>query len=355
MCRLRQVLVLSLVVLFAIGGLAFAGGQQEAEEEGGYVIGVSNGWVGSEWRNQMVDDVVQAAEKYKESGLVKEVIVQSTNVDVQGQINQVRNLMNAGADLILINPNAQSPFNPVIREAKERGVLVISTDQEVTSQDAINVVINQREWARTSAQWLAEQLNNEGRLVTINGVSGHPANEARVKGYHDVFDQHDGIEILNETNADWDQALGQQTANSLLATYPDLDGIWVQDGMAEGTLRALLSADREDEVTMVGEARVGFMKQWKEAGISTIGVPNPPGCMASAMKVGLLMLQGYELKDGVLEGTYENSLYLPIPEPVTNENLDEMLDEYGDKPDQWAIDDIISEEYALENWFKEKE
>jgi ribose transport system substrate-binding protein len=331
--------------------MGFAGGQEEAEE-GGFIIGVSNGWVGSEWRNQMVDDVLTAAEPYMESGLVEDVIVQSTNVDVQGQINQIRNLMNSGADLILINPNAQSPFNPVIREAADRGVLVISTDQEVTSQDAINVVIDQREWARTSARWLAEQLNNEGQVVTINGVSGHPANEARVNGYHDVFDEHDGLEILNETNADWDQTLGQQTANSLLATFPNLDGIWVQDGMAEGTLRALISAGREDEVIQTGEARVGFLKQWKEAGINSIGVPNPPGAMASAMKVGLLLLQGNELRDGVLEGAYENSLYLPIPPVVTNDNLDEMLEEHGDKPDQYAIDDVISEEYALENWFE---
>ena len=352
MFTLRRVMVMALVVLFAVGGLVFAGGQQEEAKEEGFIIGVSNGWVGSEWRNQMVDDVVSAAEQYKESGLVKEVIVQSTNVDVQGQITQIRNLMNSGADLILINPNAQSPFNPVIREATERGVLVIATDQEVTSQDALNVVIDQREWARTSARWLAEELNNDGRVVTINGVSGHPANEARVNGYHDVFDAQDGIEILNETNADWDQALGQQTANSLLATYSDLDGIWVQDGMAEGTLSALLSAGREDEVLQNGEARVGFMKQWKEAGINSIGVPNPPGCMASAMKVGLLILQGKELKEDVLGGAYENSLYLPIPQVVTNDNLDEMLDKYSDKPNHYAIDDIITEEYALENWFK---
>ncbi len=354
MLTLRKTMVWTLVLLIAVSGLVCAGGQQEAADEEGYIIGVSNGWVGSEWRNQMVDDVVEAAEPYKESGLVKEVIVQSTNVDVQGQINQVRNLMNSGADLILINPNAQSPFNPVIREATERGIIVIATDQEVTSQDALNVVINQREWASTSARWLADELNNQGRVVTINGVSGHPANEARVAGYHDIFDAQDGIEILNETNADWDQALGQQTANSLLATYPDLDGIWVQDGMAEGSLRALLSAGREDEVLQTGEARVGFLKQWKEAGINSIGVPNPPGCMASAMKVGLLLLQGYELKDDVLEGTYENSLYLPIPPVVTNENLDEMLNEFGDMPNHYALDDIVSEEYILDNWFKEK-
>ncbi len=351
MTGLRRMLVLMMVALFAAGGVVFAGGEQEAEE-GGYIIGVSNGWVGSEWRNQMVDDVLEAAQPYIESGVVEDVIVQSTNVDVQGQINQVRNLMNSGADLILINPNAQSPFNPVIREATDRGVIVIATDQEVTSQDALNVVINQREWARTSAQWLAEELGESGSVVTINGVAGHPANEARVQGYHDVFDAEDDIEIRNETNADWDQALGQQTANSLLATFPDLDGVWVQDGMAEGALNAILSAGREDEVLQTGEARVGFMKQWKEAGINTIGVANPPGAMASAMKVGLLLLQGRELEDDVLEGDYANSLYLPIPAVVTNDNLDEMLEEYGDRPDQYAIDGIITEEYALDNWFK---
>src|SRR3546814_2489335 len=62
-----------------------------------------------------------------------------------------------------------------------------------------------------SAQWLADTLGGKGSIVAINGVSGHPANQMRVEGYQEVFSKYPDIKILNEANANWDQAQGQQT------------------------------------------------------------------------------------------------------------------------------------------------
>ncbi|MBN1672701.1 MAG: ABC transporter substrate-binding protein [Kiritimatiellae bacterium] len=352
MSKLESRFPAALSLLLAAGLLAWCGcgrkGEAPGEQPGkkkGFVIGVSNGWVGSEWRSQMVDDVLAAAEPYKEAGLIEKVVVQSTDVDIPGQIGQVKNFINMGVDAILINPNAQAPFNPVINEAKRAGIIVVATDQEVTSPDAVNVVIDQREWAQISARWLAEKLNHKGNIVCINGMAGHPANEARVRGYHDVFDKHPGIKILNETNANWDQALGQQVASTLLATYPALNGIWVQDGMSEGALRAVQAANRKD-IIITGEARVGYMKLWKEAGIDGIGVANPPGCMTSALRVALQLLQGRTVDPAQLKGEHGNTLYVPVPGVVTNENFDEYFERTQDKPDYYAIDGSITDEQA---------
>ena len=342
----RSMLVV-VMVLVAVS-TAFAGGGQE--EGDGFTVGVSNAWVGSEWRTQMVDNVVAAAEPYIESGLIKEVIVQNFDTTLEGQIDQIRNLMSAGADLILVNPADARAFNPVIREAAQRGVIVIGTDTELASPDAINVAIDQTEWARISARWLAEKIDYDGNIVTINGVAGHPANTARVAGYRDVFSSYPDINILNETNADWDNAKGQATMQNLLATYPEIDGVWVQDGMAEGALRALLAADRRD-IKIVGEARVGYLRLWEEEQIDGIGVANPPGAMTSAFYVGLHLLRGRELKDGVLAGPYDNTMYVPIPEVVTNVNFDTVYNAYSSYPDYYSVDGFLSEAQAAQ-YFK---
>lgn len=46
--------------------------------EGGYVIGVSNGYIGNGWRTQMINSIEKLGEYYKGQGLVKEVIVQKS-------------------------------------------------------------------------------------------------------------------------------------------------------------------------------------------------------------------------------------------------------------------------------------
>ncbi len=340
---MKKSLLLLCVMLLATSLSVFAGGQEEGGD--GYTIGISNAWVGSEWRTQMVDDVKAAAQPYIEQGLIKEIIVQSFDVSTEGQIDQIRNLISSGADLILVNPADATALTPVIAEAKSQGVIVIGTDTELSSSDAVNVAINQKEWAAISARWLVEKLGGTGNVVCINGYAGHPANTARVEGYTEVFNSYPDVRILNEVNADWDNAKGQAAMADMLATYPDINGVWVQDGMAAGALRAIQAAGK-DEIFSTGEARVDFLKMWKDENLDMIGVANPPGAMTSAFFVGMQMLAGKEFKAGIFEGPYGNTIYVPVPTVVTNINFDTVYNAYKDYPDYFAVDGHLTEAQA---------
>src|SRR5699024_1225431 len=301
----------------------------------------SNGWVGSEWRTQMVDEAIAAAEKWADEGVEVNTIVQSANVDVQGQIAQVRNFMNRGVDAIIIDPNSPTAFDPVFAQAAARGILVISTDAEVSSQDALYVGIDQSEWAAQAARWLAKTLDGKGKIVAINGVAGHPANQMRVAGYHAVFENYPDIEILAEVNADWNQAKGQQAMQNLLATYPDIDGVFVQDGMAAGAWQAIENAGKLHDIAATGEIRVDFLKEWVNKDLNSAASVNPPGVMASALNVAVLKLLGNEFKDGIFEGKYGNAIYLPIPF-IDNDNVKEVYASVKDKPGYYSVTDVLS-------------
>ncbi|MDD3790146.1 MAG: ABC transporter substrate-binding protein [Sphaerochaetaceae bacterium] len=343
----RFLSTLGLILLVAT--MVFAAGAAEKKGEG-FIVGISNNWVGSEWRTQMVDETLAAAEEYKAEGIIKDVIVQSTDVSLEGQIDQIRNLMAKGCNIILVNPADARAFNPVFAEAKKQGVTIVATDTEVASPDAINVAINQKAWAMASAQWLADKLNHKGNVVAINGVTGHPANTARIEGYREVFAKYPGIKILNEVSGEWDSAIGMATMQDMLATFPNIDGVWVQDGMNEGVFTAIQNAKRT-EILSVGEARVGFMRRWKEQGLDTIGVANPPSCMVSALHVAVLLAQGKEINRDLLEGPYGNTIYLPVPVVVTNDNFAEVWAQYKDRPDYYAVDGKITRAEAAK-YFK---
>lgn len=334
----------------AAAALLLAGLTGPALAQDSFTIGLSNGWVGSEWRTQMIDEATAAAAAWSERGVEVEVIVQSSDVDVQGQIAAVRNFINQGVDAIIINPNSPTAFDPIFAEAAARDILVISTDAEVSSQDAIYVGIDQKAWAMQSAEWLAKTLNGKGNVVAINGVAGHPANQMRVEGYQEVFAKYPDIKILNEANANWDQAQGQQTMQTLLATYPDINGVWVQDGMAAGAWRAIEAAGRVGDIAATGEIRVDFLTQWKEKGYNSGASVNPPGVMASALNVAVLRLQGNEFKDGIFEGVYGNAIYIPIPF-IDNSNLDSVYDEVKDRPGYYSVTTIVAPDEA-KRYFK---
>jgi ribose transport system substrate-binding protein len=104
-------------------------------------------------------------------------------------------------------------------------------------------VIDQTEWARISIKWLAEQLGGKGDIVLIEGFVGHPANEARMAGVAEVLKGYPNIKVVGRETGSWDQATGQKVMSNFLASLPNIDGIWTQDGMATGVLTALKTAN----------------------------------------------------------------------------------------------------------------
>lgn len=323
------------------------GGGGEGESDQPYTIGLSNGFVGSEWRTQMVDGIEVAFAEYEEEGVVDELIVESADTDVNGQIQQIRNLINRDVDAIIVNPNSETALDAVFREATDRGIEVFATDQAVTAESVTNVVIDQAEWARISAEWLAGQIGEGGNIVVVNGTAGAPANEMRWGAAEQVFEDA-GVNVLTVADGNWDQATGQQVMTNLLATYPDIEGVWTQDGMAEGVFRAVDAAGMLDQITISGEARVGFMRLWQEAsanGFESIGVVNPPGGAVSALHIAVNVLEGDEFAADSLDG---NTVHIPIPYTVDGSNLEQHWSEVSGETDAYSLDGSLSRDEAAE-------
>jgi ribose transport system substrate-binding protein len=340
--------IVVLAVACGGGGQSGEGGGQA--NEGPYTIGVSNGFISSEWRTQMIDDLQRVNNEYKQEGLTEDLVIESADVDAQGQIQQMRNLINRGVDAIIVNPNDATALDQVIGQAEQAGIPVIAVDQEIGAEGVTNVVIDQGEWARMGAEWLVEELGGEGDVVVINGIAGHPANEARYDAVKQVFADNPGIEVVQETNADWDQATAQQEMSNILASQPNIDGVWTQDGMALGVLQAVQAANPGEYPVISGEARSGYMRLWSEVRqdnpeFASYGPINPPGVGASGLRVAVELLQGKEIKQSELQGAAGNTLYVPIPGVVTNENLEEELQKI-DVEGEYVLDGIISREQA---------
>jgi ribose transport system substrate-binding protein len=350
--RALALVVCSVAVVFAAacGGGGQGGNGGGGGNQGPFTIGVSNGFISSEWRTQMIDDLQRVNDEYKQEGLTEDLVIESADVDPQGQIQQMRNLINRGVDGIIVNPNDATALDQVIGQAENAGIPVIAVDQEIDAPGVTNVVIDQGEWASMGAEWLVEELGGEGDVVVINGIAGHPANEARYDAVKTVFAENPGIEVVQETNADWDQATAQQQMSNILASQPNIDGVWTQDGMARGVLQAVQAANPSEYPVISGEARSGYMRLWQEVrqqnpDFHSYGPINPPGVGASGLRVMVELLQGKEIKQSELEGEAGNTLYVPIPGVVTDQNLDQELQKI-DAEGEYVLDGIISRKQA---------
>jgi ribose transport system substrate-binding protein len=333
--------------------------QQYFVQEGpaeAFTIGISNPFISSEYRTQMIDELIQTNQEYMDQGLTNELVIESADTDVAGQIQQLQNLMAKNVDAILVNPGDVNGLNSTLLEALSKGIIVISVDQELNVPGVYNVGIDQKNWAMTSAQWLADKLGGKGDIVEIEGFPGHPANVARMEGVAEVFANYPDINVLATDTGKWDEATGQQVMSNFLAAYPNLTGYWTQDGMAIGALQAVMAANPAVWPQGVGEGRCQFLKLWQEALTMTptfdsIAVANHPGVSATGLRIAVNMLMGKQVDTTTLGGANGLSFVIPLAAIIKSDNLAEGMAMCEGKPDAYLLDDIMTEE-EVQQYFK---
>jgi len=126
--RLVAALLVAAAALVACGGSSGGGGTTTK-----YVVGVSNTLQGNGWREEMICSIKAQA---KASGVVSKVIIANRNTDAAGQIADIRNLISSGANVIVINPSDRDALNAVIKQATDKGIVVVAVDQAVSEPSA---------------------------------------------------------------------------------------------------------------------------------------------------------------------------------------------------------------------------
>jgi len=321
-----------------------------------FTIGISNPFISSEYRTQMIAELIEINQEYMDQGLTNELVIESADTDVAGQIQQLQNLMAKNVDAILVNPGDVSGLNATLEEAVAKGIIVISVDQELNVPGVYNVGIDQKAWAMTSARWLAEKLGGKGDIVEIEGFPGHPANVARMEGVAEVLANYPDIKVLATDTGKWDEATGQQVMSNFLAAYPNLTGYWTQDGMAIGALQAVMAANPAVWPQGVGEGRCQFLKLWQEAltmnpSFDSIAVANHPGVSPTGLRIAVNMLMGKQVNTAKLGGVNGLSFVIPLAAVIKSDNLNDGLAMCEGKPDAYLLDNIMTD-VEVQQYFK---
>ncbi len=322
-----------------------------------FTIGISNPFISSEYRTQMIQELKDINKEYMDKGITTDLVIESADTDVAGQIQQLQNLMSKNVDAILVNPGDVNGLNATLTEAVKKGIIVISVDQELNVPGVYNVGIDQKKWAMTSADWLAKKLGGKGNIVEIEGFPGHPANVARMDGVDEVLKAYPDIKVLAKDTGKWDEATGQQVMSNFLASFPNLDAYWTQDGMAIGAFQAVLAANPAKFPVVVGEGRCQFLQLWADRlkvdpTFETIAVANPPGVSPTGLRIAVNMLEGKKVDTTKLGGANGLSFVIPVPVTVTKDNFQQVFDtQCKGKPATYLLDGIMTDQ-EVQQFFK---
>ncbi len=266
---------------------------QYPAKKGPYRIALANGFIANTWRIQMIQTAKAYAAQKDVAAQLKEFKVVSTGEDVAAQIAAVNNFIDSGFDAIVIDAQNPAAFKPVIKRAKDAGVVLVAFDNILDTEDAINVDVDQKGLGVYWADWLIKEVPNGGKILEVRGVSGTSVDRDRHDGIHETLDKSgkkwDVVEVIGK----WDDPTAQKATADAIAVQKHFDGITAQGGDT-GVVQAMLDA-KHPMVPFGGETENGFRKfcaKYSAQGLKCASAGTGPAQVAVAMYTAISALEG---------------------------------------------------------------
>jgi ribose transport system substrate-binding protein len=262
-------------------------------KKGPYRIALANGFIANTWRIQMIQTAKAYAAQPEVAAKLKEFKVVSTGEDVAAQISAINNFIDSGYDAIVVNAQNPKAFAPVIKRAKDAGVVLVAFDNILDTQDAINVNVDQKGLGVLWANWIVKHVPNGGKVLEVRGVAGTSVDTDRHNGIQETLKasgkKWDVVEVVGK----WDDATAQKATADAIAVQKKFDAITAQGGDT-GVVQAMIDA-KHPFVPFGGETENGFRKFCAanaDKGLKCSSAGTGPAQVAVAIKTAIDALEG---------------------------------------------------------------
>ncbi len=298
------------------------------KKPGPYRIALANGFIANTWRIQMIKTAKAYAATPDVAAKLKEFKVVSTGEDVAAQIAAINNFIDSGYDAIVVNAQNPKAFGPVIKRAKEAGVVLVAFDNILDTEDAIDVDVDQKGLGVLWGDWLVKHIPDSGKVLEIRGVAGTSVDTDRHDGIHEALGKSgkkwDVVEVVGK----WDDPTAQKATADAIAVQKHFDGFTAQGGDT-GVVQAMLDA-KHPMVPFGGETENGFRKfcgKMAGDGLKCSSAGTGPAQVAVAIKTAIAALEGQVVPQ---------SIKLPLA-IVEDPDFKDGVNYYSDQSDNFFV------------------
>lgn len=299
------------MMAMAFGGTAFA------EENGQYKVGCSLTTITDPIFADFVNIFTEQCDD-----LGWDLTLLSCDQDPQTQITQIENMITSGIDALIIYPADKNTMENICAEAREKGIKVLSWDEELDNADMswlvknydLGYIIGQK-----AGEWINEKYDGSCEVAVLDYAMA-PVIVERANGI---------IDGINETAPDakivaQDSAVsadvGMTVAENMLQAHPDIKVFaCIGDGGGIGANEALKAkgANLDDYGIFAADASEEALAAIKNGEAFRMTVS-----LGSAKVFSDTMVNAVETM--MTSDDYDKEIYKEAY-PVTAENIDEYL------------------------------
>ncbi len=223
--------------------------------------------------------------------------------DAAEQVQIVEGLIAQQVDAICIVPFSVEAVEPVLKKARERGIVVIS--HEASSQENADLIIEpfeNAEYGRRLMDHLARYMNEKGEYATFVGSLTSKSHNEWVDAAvtHQKEKYPEMVNVVSKVEDYDDQNRAYEKTKELIKTYPHLKGI---QGSAMSTVpgAALAVEERglQDKIQVVGTSLVSVSGPYLKSGAAKlISFWDPADAGYAMNQLAVMLLDGEQVQAG---------------------------------------------------------
>ncbi|HWL98694.1 MAG TPA: substrate-binding domain-containing protein [Nocardioidaceae bacterium] len=229
-----------------------------------------------------------------------EVLYASANGDATKQVDNIQQLAAQQPDAMVVVPMGPGITGQVRAAAQQGTPVVLCAGRLEGNHGAVTTVTRSYEMQATLwAEWLIQRLDGQGKVAMLSGIPGVPTAEYQKAAAEKVFAKEPGIDVVAKQYTDWSPTKAKTVAASLLAKYPDLDGIWSDSAISDlGVVQAYREAGKPVP-PVTGDSSNAFLKAVEGSDVPFALSAFPPEMSTECLDVTLDVLEGKPVPDFV--------------------------------------------------------
>ena len=206
------------------------------ETEKKYRIGFAQ-CSGDYWREKTNLDMRMELLNHPEA----ELDIRNADNDTRRQQEDMRYFIDNDYDLIILAPNESRALVESVREAKVKGIPVVTFDRSIDSDDfTAHLEVDNFALGKGVAGYAASLGQRQLKIIEIRGPESASPAQLRHEGFIDGIKDHPEMQVVASGFGLWDDELAYRLTDSLMRIHPDTDLIFAHtDYMALGASRAL--------------------------------------------------------------------------------------------------------------------
>lgn len=182
-----------------------------------------------------------------------EAIYREADYSSEKQVEQIKELMQEGIDLLIVCPYEAAPLTPVVEEAYNKGIKVVIVDRNVNSE-LYNSYIGADNFqvGYFAGVYAARYLHNKGNIIEITGLQTSTPAREREKGFAEAVKKFPGVHIQKVINGDWLEGSVESQLPAFISELKNTQLIFAHNDVMARTASGICKKAGIEDIKIIG-------------------------------------------------------------------------------------------------------